>query len=74
MKQRQVAKDEKNLRTFAGYHHFRYDDARQGRLEVGTNGKMLLTVWIAYLSPSEVGLKHRRHCRQKNPTLRRIAI
>jgi len=34
-------------------------------LEVGTNGKMLLTVWIACLSPSEVGLKHRRHCRQK---------
>lgn len=23
-------------------------------LEVGTNGKMLLTVWIACLSPSEV--------------------
>lgn len=43
-------------------------------LEVGTNGKMLLTVWIACLSPNEVGLKHRRHCRQKNPTLGRIAI
>jgi len=26
-------------------------------LEVGTNGKMLLTVWLAGLSPSEVGLK-----------------
>jgi len=43
-------------------------------LEVGTNGKMLLTVWIACLAPGEVDLKHRRHCPQKDSTLRRIAI
>jgi len=47
-----MAKDEKNLRTFAGYHHFEMTMPGKAGLEVGRNGKMLLAVWIARLSPS----------------------